>query len=369
MPETDPSALPVTVAEFEPLAAQRLGNDFFHYVAGAAGDESDFRICREFLDSLRFVHRILRGSDSIDTAVALPGGTCRYPVLIGPTAYLGSAHPEGEVAMARASRDFGTTLILSTLATTEMRELAQQTRASLWLQLYIYRDRKLTQGMVERAQDAGFQAIVLTVDQPVVGIRYRDRRSGFKSPKDFRLQNVVPREAAGAIGVTPQAVQKFLEEQRNTILTWKDLDWLKSVTRLPLYLKGVLSPEDAKIAVGRGVSGIIVSNHGGRQLDGLLSPIAALPAIRAEVGPQFPLLVDGGIRSGSDVLRGLCLGANAVLIGRPAVWGLAVGGSAGVSRVLEILAEEIRKAMSILGVSRVADLGRQFLRSTRDPIL
>jgi 4-hydroxymandelate oxidase len=215
--------------------------------------------------------------------------------------------------------------------------------------------------MIERAADTGCLGLVVTVDQPTVGIRYRDRRNQFKSPSNFRLQNVLTEAEFKALRPREGAVQRFLEQQRQAAVTWKDIEWLRSISKMPVILKGILSPTDAKLAASAGASGIIVSNHGGRQLDALVSPVAALPAVREAVGRDFPLIVDGGIRSGSDIIRCLCLGANAVMIGRPAVWGLAADGESGALAVLRLLAEEFTKGIAILGANSLAELGREYI--------
>jgi len=263
--------------------------------------------------------------------------------------------------MALAAKEFGTVFTVSTLASEEIGAVARASKADLWQQLYIYKDREITRDLVRRSQEAGCKALVLTVDQPAVGIRYRDRKSGFKSPKEFRLPNVLSAAAMARLGSTSASVAKFLSEQRNATLTWKDVEWLRSISPLPVLLKGILSREDARLAVQSGVAGIIVSNHGGRQLDALVSPVAMLSSIRAAVGKDTLVLVDGGIRSGTDVIRCISLGANAVLLARPLVWGLAVAGTAGALRILNILAEELKNSMAILGVSQLSELGPQYL--------
>ena len=366
MPSRKTLSLPQTLADFEQLAAKRLAKDYYNYVAGAAGDESDFAYCRRYLDSVRLVHRVLRGSHTVDTQCSILGSTCTHPFLIAPSAYLGSACKRGDTAMALAAREFGTVFTLSTLASEEIGAVARASKADLWQQLYIYKDREITRSLVHRCQEVGCKALVLTVDQPAVGIRYRDRKSGFTSPKDFRLPNVLSEAAMARLGNTSAAVGKFLSEQRNAMLTWKDVEWLRSISPLPILLKGILSREDARLAVQSGAAGIIVSNHGGRQLDALVSPVAVLSAIRAAVGRDTLVLVDGGIRSGTDVIRCIALGANAVLLARPLVWGLAVAGTTGALRVLNILAEELRNAMAILGVSQLSELGPQYLFSPSD---
>jgi 4-hydroxymandelate oxidase len=274
------------------------------------------------------------------------------PVLLAPAAFHRLAHAEGELAVARAAAAARIPMVVSTLATYTLEEVAAAASGTRWFQLYAYRDRSLSEAMIRRAEGAGYGALVLTVDTPRLGQRRRDTRGAFQLPPHVRMANfdaqhpLMTRPAANAAGRT---LTNYAEEMLNPSLSWKDVEWMRGVTRMPVLIKGVLTAEDGRLAVEHGAAGVIVSNHGGRQLDGALPAVRALPEVAEAVAGRVPVLMDGGVRRGVDVLRALALGASAVMIGRPYLWGLAVDGEAGVTRVLEILREEIVSAMVLCG--------------------
>jgi 4-hydroxymandelate oxidase len=276
------------------------------------------------------------------------------------------AHPEGEVATARAAATLGTIVVLSTLSTKSLEEVARaQTEPLRWFQLYVHRDRGLTRHLVERAQRAGFQALCLTADAPLLGRRERDARNEFALPAGMGLANLasggmIPHEA-GESGLFA-----YFARQLDAGLTWTFLEWLRSITSLPIVVKGVLRADDAVRAVDHGAAAVIVSNHGGRQLDGALATLEALPEVVAAVEGKAEVLVDGGIRRGIDVLKALALGVRAVLLGRPILWGLAAGGEAGVRDVLELLRDELDLAMALSGCAKVADIDGSLVVRRRD---
>jgi 4-hydroxymandelate oxidase len=278
------------------------------------------------------------------------------PILVAPTAYHCLADAEGECATARAAAAARTVLCASTLATRTLEEIAAASGAGpRWFQLYVFKDRAVSERLVRRAEAAGYAALVLTVDTPRLGRREKDVKNGFGLPPGLRLANFdgeLAREPAHAPGVSGIAL--YARDQLDDSLTWEALAWLRGITKLPVLVKGVLAAEDARLAVEHGASGVIVSNHGGRQLDGVLATADALPEVVAAVDGRAEVYVDGGVRRGADVLRALALGARAVLVGRPVLWGLAARGEAGVAHVLEMLREELELAMALAGVADVS---------------
>jgi isopentenyl diphosphate isomerase/L-lactate dehydrogenase-like FMN-dependent dehydrogenase len=275
------------------------------------------------------------------------GQELSMPLAIAPVAFQRVAHPDGEVGMATAAKAVGTAMCLSTLATSAPAEVAA-TGALRWFQLYVFRDEGVTRELVAQARDHGFQALVLTVDTPILGRRERDFRTGFTIPPEIRV------EALGGGGVTPLGAFSMMSES----VTWRDVERFASEAQLPVLVKGVLTAEDARLACEHGAAGVVVSNHGGRQLDGVSATVDALPEVVDAVGGRVEVLVDGGIRRGADVVKALALGARAVLAGRAPLWGLAVDGAAGAQRVLELLQAEILLALKLTGCASPADVTR-----------
>jgi 4-hydroxymandelate oxidase len=296
-------------------------------------------------------------------SVSALGCAAAMPALVAPMAFQRLAHADGELATARACRAAGTVMVLSSLSTTPMEDVvAAASPAPVWFQLYVFKDRGATKALVERAAAAGCKALVVTVDAPYLGRRERDVRNRFRLPDGMFVRNLsgfgrdeLPAHAAGS------GLAKYFEEQLDLTLAWKDIAWLRGITKLPIALKGVLRADDAKRAADAGVAGVIVSNHGGRQLDGAVAAIDALPEIAAAVGRGTEVYVDGGVRRGVDVVRALALGARAVLLGRPVLWGLAADGERGAGRVLELLRAEIDLAMALCGCREVAEVTRDLV--------
>ncbi len=348
----------VNVLDFEALARSRMDPSAYDYFAGAAGAEQTLAENRRAFDRLSLRPRVLVNVSVVDVSTQLLGSRLSLPVLLAPTALNRLGHPDGELAAARAAGAAGTTMVLSTTASSTIEEVAAVASGPLWFQLYVYRDRSVTNDLVQRAEASGYQALVLTVDMPRMGRRERDVRNRFTLPPDVSIRNL---EAAGRLDAARWGPESsFFEYVHNLLdptLTWESIGWLKSITRLPILIKGVLSDDDAERAVESGADGIVVSNHGGRQLDGAIATIDALPSIAARVGGRVPLLLDGGVRRGTDVLKALALGASAVLIGRPYLWGLAAAGEEGVRRVLGFLRDELELAMALCGCAKVADIG------------
>ena len=342
----------IDVPDFEREAQTRLPHISWEYISGAAADEITLRWNRESYDRLRLMPRALVDVSRLDTRVTLLGRQHPLPILLAPTAYQRLTHPEGDLATARGAGAADVTMVASIFASNTIEEIAAVATRPLWLQLYIQRDRDFTCELVRRAETAGCEALVLTVDTPVLGPRNRELRSRFALPPGVDRANL--RGMPNALGAHRSTEGAIFSALLDPSLTWKDIAWLRSITRLPVLLKGILNPDDAVRAVEAGVAGIIVSNHGARNLDTEPATIDALPAVAAKVAGRVPVLVDGGIRRGTDVLKALALGATAVLIGRPYLYGLAVDGAAGVTRVVNILRREFEMAMAVSGRPTIA---------------
>lgn len=301
---------------------------------------------------------MLTGVGVCETSVTVLGAELSAPVIVAPTAYQKLAHPDGEVGMARGAGAAGTVMAVSTLATTSLEEVAAAATGPLWFQLYVYKERAITESLVARAEAAGYRALALTVDAPYLGRRERDIHNGFGLPPGLIVANFEGRAQADQPGVDAGAsgLSVYATRLIDPTLTWESVDWLRSITHLPILVKGILTAEDARLALDHGAAAVIVSNHGGRQLDGSVTGIEALPEVVEAVAGRAPVLVDGGIRRGTDVLKALALGASATLIGRPALWALAADGAAGVERALGLLREELRMAMALSGCHSVGDI-------------
>lgn len=340
-----------SVEEFEPLARARMEPSAYGYVAGWAGTGWTTRHNRAAYGRWVFRPRVLVDVSSVDTATTVLGTPIDVPILFAPTAIHRLSHPDGELATARAARALGTIGVLSTGCSLPIEDVAAVGHRR-WFQLYWYTNRELTRELIERANASGFEAIVLTVDAPVPYWRETEARLPLLLPPDVTQPNL-PRDPNLAYDRT---------------LTWDSLEWLRSVSPLPILLKGVVRADDARRAAEHGVAGIIVSNHGGRQADTATPTLEALPAITEAVDGRIDVLVDGGVRRGTDVLKALALGARAVLIGRPVQWGLAVGGEAGVVRLVDLMAGELRSAMGVTGCRTIDEIGPTLLRRNPDPL-
>lgn len=354
-----PLADAVSVSDLERLARDRMSHMAFEYMAGGAGDEVTLHWNQEALQNLQLRPRVLNDVSTVDTRVTLLGQELPLPILLAPTAYHRLMHPEGELATARAAGRRGTTLIVSSSTTTSIEDIARVATAPLWFQLYLQPERAVTTDVVRRVEAAGCRALCVTVDAPVSGPQNRIRRAGFVLPPGFELPmnpfaNRRRRETA-----TPDSEMEPFAARYPA--TWADIEWLQSITRLPVILKGILHPDDADTAVSAGVAAIVVSNHGARNLDTAPATIEVLPEIVARVAGRVPVLVDGGIRRGTDVLKALALGASATLIGRAYLYGLGAAGAEGVTRVLDILRTELEMAMALTGQSSIALLDRRLV--------
>jgi L-lactate dehydrogenase (cytochrome)/(S)-mandelate dehydrogenase len=372
----------INVGDMRKLARAALPRPVFDFADGAAEDERTLRRNESAFAELMLQPRPLNGAATRDLSVELFGKHLSMPLMIGPTGLGGLFWPDGERAAARAALQAGTAYCLSHGSVCTLEQLAETGATPRWMQVFIYRDRGFTRELAERAAAAGYDALVVTTDNQLLGNRERDVRNGFAIPPRFgavdlammalklpwlaRMRPELPRITFGNYVRPGETVDlKTLAGRMNQLLdpamNWADIDAVRRVWRGPLVIKGVLHPEEAAEAVARGVDGVIVSNHGGRQLDGAVSSIEALPGVLNAVAGRIPVLLDGGVRRGADVVKALCLGAAACLIGRPQLWGVAVAGQAGVAHVLELFRREIDRTMGLCGATRIAELGPDLL--------
>jgi isopentenyl diphosphate isomerase/L-lactate dehydrogenase-like FMN-dependent dehydrogenase len=352
----------VNLADFEEIARERLEPGPYAYFAGGAGDEQTLRANVEAFTRWELRPRVLVDVGEVSTATTVLGTEVALPVLVAPTAFQRLADPEGELATARAAAAAGTIMCLSTIASVTPAELAAAVPgAPLWFQLYWSTDRGFTKELLAAVVEARFAALVLTVDFPVAGRRERDIRLAFTLPDDLPAPNL-------PVALARKDFHSALGHIVDAKLTWRDLEWLRSTCELPLVLKGVLTAEDALLAAEHGASAIVVSNHGGRQLDGVPASLDALPEVVEAAGERVQVLVDGGIRRGTDVLKALALGARAVLSGRAVLWGLAAAGEDGAARVLELLRAEIEGGLKLLGCPSPDEVARAHVRRAGPPV-
>jgi 4-hydroxymandelate oxidase len=347
----------LTVDEFEEAARGRLPRMVFDYYAGGAGEEWTVAENRRAFERWVLRPRVLVDVSDVDLRTTVLGQEVAFPILLAPTALQRMAHRYGELATARAAASIGALMVLSTVSTASLEEVAAS-GASLWFQLYVLKDRDLTAELVKRAHEAGYGALVLTVDAPILGRRFRDDRNRFSLPPGIAMANL---EGMGLPESESSRLFAFFVERHDASLTWDDVAWLESLTPMPLVVKGILRSDDARRAVDAGAAAIVVSNHGGRQLDGAPATIDMLPDVVEAVEGRAEVLVDGGIRRGSDVMKALAMGARAALVGRPYLWGLAVDGEAGVRRVLELLRDDLALAMALCGCPSMTGIDRSLV--------
>ncbi len=366
-----------SVAATRTEARRVLPRPVFDFVDGGAEDERTLRRNETAFAGVSLLPRPLNGSPERDLSVKLFGQHLSMPVMIGPTGLAGLMWPKGELAAARAAAAAGTAYCLSHGSVCKLEEIPPTGTAPRWMQVFIFRDRGFTEELANRAAAAGYDALVLTTDNQVLGNRERDVRNGFSIPPKFkmvemlamagklpwllRMRPELPRITFGNYVRAGEKIDigslaKRMSQLLDPSMSWQDVAWLRKIWKGPLLIKGILHPDEARQAVAQGVDGVIVSNHGGRQLDGAVSAIEALPAVVEATAGRTPVLLDGGIRRGSHVVKALCLGAACCLIARPQLWGLAVGGEAGVAQVLDIFRREIERSMALVGASRLADL-------------
>jgi 4-hydroxymandelate oxidase len=354
---------PINLADFEALARERMSPAAWCYFESGAEDEYSVADNVAAFRRVKLRPRMLADVAERDLSTTVLGQPISLPVLLAPTSHQSLAHPEAEYATAAAAAAAGTLVALGSGNHFGVEEVVAATRAPFWFQMYCYESRAVTERLIRRAEAAGARALVVTVDATFPPRRERNLRIKFELPPEVELRNLI------GIGLQDHLLRPenggmpaFIATLRNMLLTWDEIDWMRSITTTPIVLKGVLTSEDAVLAVEHGVDAIIVSNHGARQVDGTVAPIEALPEIAKRVGGQIEILMDGGVRRGTDVLKALALGARAVLIGRPYLWGLAVGGAAGVRQVIELLRDEIDSAMAQCGQADVKTINRSLVK-------
>jgi isopentenyl diphosphate isomerase/L-lactate dehydrogenase-like FMN-dependent dehydrogenase len=347
---------PLNVWDYELLAAERLDEGAYGYFAGGANDEWTLRDNVEAFRRWQLRPRVLVDVAGPSTATTVLGQELALPVLVAPTAFQRVAHPDGEPGMARAAMAAGTIMCVSTFSTTPPADVIA-TGAPCWYQLYVPRDEGAAREVLTQAGELGFRALVLTVDAPVLGRRERDRRTGFGIP----IELAIP--LTGREHVSPHSAFELMSAS----VTWSDIERFASLSQLPVVVKGVLTAEDASLACEHGAAAVVVSNHGGRQLDGVAATLDALPEVVEAVDGRIEVLMDGGIRRGTDVVKALALGARAVLVGRAPLWGLVVDGEAGAARVLQLLRDEVQLALQLVGCRTPADIRRSHVGPAPSP--
>ena len=351
----------LNIDDYHRAARARLPKDVLDYYEGGALDEITLRENTAGWERLKLYYHVLAGVGTRDLSTTILGQSISLPIGIAPMAFQKLACAAGEIATANAAKSVGTLFILSSFSNTAMESVLPQAASPRWFQLYVYKDRAITEELVHRAEAAGAEAIVVTADAPGLGTRERDMRNSFRLPDDLALENLVPLGKGNFPKVTGSALAAYVRENFKSDLKFEDLDWLCGCTRLPIIVKGVCRGDDARRAAEHGAKAVVVSNHGGRQLDTAPATCEALSAVAAAVGDLCEIYVDGGIRRGSDVLKAIALGARAVLLGRPILWGLCVGGAQGATNVLEILRRELDEAMLLCGCTELGDINRSLL--------
>ncbi|GAA0139965.1 oxidoreductase [Lithospermum erythrorhizon] len=354
---------PVSVNDFQELAKRSLPKMYYDFYAGGAEDEHTLKQNVEAFHRIVFQPRVLVDVSRIDTSTTILGYKTSSPLMIAPTAMHKLAHPEGEVATAKAAAACDVIMTLSFMSTCTVEEVASSCNAVRFFQLYVYKRRDITALMVQRAENNGFKALVLTVDVPRLGRREADIKNKMILPQLKNFEGLISTKVVSDEGSGPEA---FASEAYDLSFSWKDMEWLRSITSLPILIKGVLTSEDARKAVEVGVAGIIVSNHGGRQLDYSPATINVLEEVVLSVQGKIPVLFDGGVRRGTDIFKALCLGAQAVLVGRPVIYGLAARGERGVRQVLDMLKNELELTMALSGSCTISDISRNHVRTQLD---
>ena len=355
----------LNLESLEARARERLDPMLFDYIAGGSGDEWTLHENRAAWSRFQLLPRMLRGVGTRDQRTTVLGTPISFPVLVPPMGFHGLCHQDAEVATARGTAAAGTIFVASTVSNRSLEAIAEAGAGPRWFQLYVYRDKAITRDLVERAAAAGYSALCLTVDTPLAGQRERDRRNRLRMPTHLGLENfpATHAEQHKSGDGTGSALARYIADMWDANLTWKDVDWLRSISPLPVIIKGILVPDDAELAIEHGAAAVIVSNHGGRQLDGAPASVTMLRPIVDAVRGRVEVLIDGGVRRGTDVLKALAVGARAVLVGRPVLWGLTLDGEAGVSAVLEHLRGEIDLAMALAGCASINEVGRDLVFS------
>ncbi len=349
----------ISINDFHRKAKKKLPQMFYDYYAAGANDEITLSENSEAYKRIKLRYRVMVDVSERDMSVTVFGNKVSMPILVAPTAFHGLASPEAEFATVKAANKAGTLMILSTLSNTTLEDVKKEAAIPLFFQLYVYRDRSATAELVKRAEEAGYGAIVVTVDAPILGTRERDVHNDFRLPEGLTIKNMTAAQLERMSEETGSGLGNYFASSIDPSLSWKDIEWLKGITKLPVLVKGVVHPEDAKLALKNGADGVVVSNHGGRQLDTSPATIEALPDVAEAMDGAGTLFVDGGIRRGTDIFKALALGADAVLLGRPILWGLAADGEKGAVQILEILRAEFDKAMMLCGFCSVSEIKKR----------
>ncbi|HST29610.1 MAG TPA: alpha-hydroxy acid oxidase [Chthoniobacterales bacterium] len=352
----------LNVADYAKSARAKLPKEVCDYFEGGALDEVTLRENVAGWERLKLYYRVLAGVGPRQISTTVLGQSISMPIAIAPTAFHKLACANGEMSGAKAAKAAGTLFILSSLSNTAMEAVFAEAASPRWFQLYIYKDKEITRSLVQRAEAAGAEAIVLTVDAPGLGTRERDARNKFTLPAGLSVENLAPLGKGSMPNVEGSGLAAYVRDNFKSDLSFSDLDWLCGCTRLPVVVKGVSRGDDARKIAERGAKAIVVSNHGGRQLDTAPATSEVLPFVVDAVGDRCEIYVDGGIRRGGDILKAIALGARAVMIGRPILWGLCVGGEQGATHVLEILRRELDEAMLLCGCTKLSDIGRWLLQ-------
>ncbi|XP_059070025.1 glycolate oxidase 1-like [Cryptomeria japonica] len=356
----------VNVQDYEAVAKEKLPKMVYDYYASGAEDQWTLKENQRAFQRIRFRPRILVDVSKIDTSSTMLGFKISMPIMIAPTAMQKMAHPDGELATARAASAAGTIMTLSSWATSSVEEISSTGPGIRFFQLYVVKDRHVVAQLVRRAENAGFKAIALTVDAPRLGRREADIRNRFVLPPHLTLRNFEGLDLGKMEKTEDSGLTSYVANQIDRSLSWKDIKWLQTITHLPILVKGVLTAEDTRLAVQAGVAGIIVSNHGARQLDYVPATISCLEEVVNAAQGQVPVFLDGGVRRGTDIFKALALGASGVFIGRPVVFALAAEGEAGVKKVLQMLRDEFELTMSLAGCCSVKDINRNYIQTEAD---
>jgi len=371
-----------SIEDLRQVARRRVPRAFYDYLDSGSYNEETFRANREDLAHIKLRQRVLVDVSGRSTASTILGEPVAAPFALAPIGLTGMQHGDGEILACAAAHEAGIPFTLSTMSICSIEDVAAATKKPFWFQLYVIKDRGFSKDILGRAHKAGCKTLVLTVDLQVLGQRHRDIRNGMTVPPEIRLSNIIDvatkpawiwsilkgkRKTFGNLAGHVKGMENvtqlsaWVADQFDPALSWRDVEWIKSIWPGKLVIKGILDPEDAKTAVKLGADAIVVSNHGGRQLDGAPSSISALPKVAQMVGSDLEVMFDGGIRTGADIMRALALGARSCLIGRAYIYGLGAAGKAGVARAIEILRKELDVTMALTGVSRIADIGPQVL--------
>ncbi|KAL3698802.1 hypothetical protein R1sor_012878 [Riccia sorocarpa] len=354
------------VSEYEEVAKGKLPKMVYDYYASGAEDQWTLKENRHAFERIRFRPRILIDVTSVDTSTTVLGHKISMPIMVAPTAMQRMAHPEGELATARAVASHNTIMTLSSWATSSVEEVASVGPGIRFFQLYVYRDRNVVAQLVRRAERAGFSAIALTVDTPILGRREADIKNRFNLPNHLTLKNFEGLDLGQMEKTQDSGLASYVAGQIDRSLSWKDVKWLQTITSLPILVKGVITAEDTHLAIQNGCAGIIVSNHGARQLDYVPATISALEEVVKAAGGRVPVFLDGGVRRGTDALKAIALGATGVFVGRPVVWGLAAEGEAGVRKVLQLLKDEFTLAMALAGATKISEITRAHVQTEQE---